>query len=65
MYKLTLVELSPALIASSPVEIIVIRNAMEELGIESNNVHITRDDEKAMKILHQYHSKIDTAKVST
>ena len=29
MYKPILVELSPALIASSPVEIIVTRNAME------------------------------------
>ena len=37
---------------------------LSDLGIKvPDKVKAERDDEKAMKILHQYHSKIDTAKV--
>ena len=37
---------------------------LSDLGITvPDKVKAERDDEKAMKILHQYHSKIDTAKV--
>ncbi len=36
---------------------------LDELGIKSDRVQIERNDEKAMAILQQYHSKIDTAQV--
>ena len=37
---------------------------LNDLGIKSDRVQIERNDEKAMIILQQYHSKIDTAQVT-